>query len=170
MSVERCEGCGYVWAEVGTDEVSTRVIEETSRLGHLFRQVDDGAARRRSEPSTWSMIEYGAHLRDVLLVQRDRLVLGVVEDSPSFAPMYCEHRVDLGLYATDSPASLGEELQVAARLFTRLFDQLDATQLQRPVIYNYPEPTTRTVLWLGQQTLHEVEHHGGDIDATVASP
>ena len=39
----------------------------------------------------------------------------------------------------------------------------------RRCVYNYPEPTEVTLLWLGQHTVHEGEHHLQDIDASLAA-
>jgi hypothetical protein len=43
----------------------------------------------RPEPEVWSALEYACHVRDMLLVQRDRAVLVQVEDRQSVA---CMHR------------------------------------------------------------------------------
>jgi len=34
-------------------------------------------------------------------------------------------------------------------------------------VYNFTTPSERTVVWLGQHTLHEAEHHLLDIDAVI---
>ena len=48
-------------------------------------------------------------------------------------------------------------------MFVRLFDAIDPALLPRPVQYGAPNPAPRTLLWMGQQAVHEVEHHGADI-------
>ena len=55
------------------------------------------------------------------------------------------------------------ELAVATALFTRLFGAVAPDDLQRSVRYGFPDPEHRTLLWMGQQAVHEVEHHGTDI-------
>lgn len=157
-----------MWADVPSDDVAARVITAAERTVRALVSAGD-LATLRPQPAVWSAIEYAAHVRDVLIAQRDRMVLALVEDAPSFAPIYRDHRVDLGLYADDSVAGLAEELPVAARLFARAFGRLDQAQLARPLIYNFPAPTERTILWLGQQTVHESEHHGTDVDAVIAA-
>lgn len=49
---------------------------------------DASAPTRRPSPDRWSANEYAAHVRDVLLTIRDRLVIGLVEDNPRFKPVY----------------------------------------------------------------------------------
>jgi len=94
---------------------------------------------------------------------RDRLVVGLVEDVPSFTPMYREERVALGLYRSDTVGAVIDELRAATAMFIRLFDAIDPAQLTREVLYGYPAPARRSLLWMGQQAVHEVEHHGNDI-------
>lgn len=114
------------------------------------------------------MLEYAAHVRDVLLHVRDRLVIALVEDDPEFKPLYRDERVDLGLYAGDEWPVVRDELSMAAALFARTFARLPAGALTRPLQYAYPVPATRTVLWMAQQVVHEVEHHASDIVGGVA--
>jgi S-DNA-T family DNA segregation ATPase FtsK/SpoIIIE len=35
-------------------------------------------------------------------------------------------------------------------------------------VYNFPEPSERTVVWLGQHTLHDAEHHLLDIETVIS--
>ena len=117
----------------------------------------------RLSPERWSMVEYAAHVRDVILSVRDRLVIGIVEDDPGFKPMYREEQVDLGLYAADSSAEVAREVGAASAMLGRLFAGIDPALLGRTVPYGFPDPIRRTLLWMGQQVVHEVEHHLGDM-------
>lgn len=165
-AMEACEGCGFTWDAIGAGEVPERLTAATDLAGRHLRGWAD-MATLRPVPDRWSMVEYACHLRDVLLVQRDRVVTALVEDSPTFTPMYRDERVQLGLYDTEQPADVAGQLALAATLFLRVFASLDAAQLARPIVYNYPERTERTVLWLGAQTLHEAEHHLADIEENL---
>lgn len=140
-------------------------------IGQLLEGSHDRAGVRPS-PQRWSAIEYTAHLRDVLITLRDRIVVGLVEELPSFKPMYREERVALGLYGAETPPVAVGELNVAAAMFVRLFDAIDPAQLDRTVQYGFPSPARRSLLWMGQQAVHEVEHHRDDIaeDLRVTAP
>jgi S-DNA-T family DNA segregation ATPase FtsK/SpoIIIE len=102
-------------------------------------------------------------VRDVFLVQRDRLYTTLVEDTPTFAPMYRDQRVTLARYNAQAPEEAVEQLAIAARLIAQAFDALDSAQLQRRCMYNFPAPTERALLWVGQHAIHEGEHHLRDI-------
>ena len=130
--------------------------------------VDAGAdVRRHPVPGVWSVLEYGGHVRDVILNVRDRIILGAVEDEPVPKPMHGAARVDLGLYAADTPDVVADELAIATDLFTRTFAALDDDQLARRIHYGWPVPATRTLLWVAAQTVHEAEHHLADVEASA---
>jgi DinB superfamily len=160
--VERCEVCGFAWEAVAVGDIDGRLRAGTQRIAELLTAAPDRATVQPTA-GRWSALEYAGHVRDVLLMLRDRMVVGMVEDEPEFKPMYRDQRVDHGLYAADSVASMTSELPVATELFTRLFAALAPGDLQRPVRYGFPDPERRTLLWMGQQAVHEVEHHGSDI-------
>jgi DinB superfamily len=160
--VESCEICGFAWESVGREEVGPRIEAGTARIASLLA-ADPERASVRPSPQRWSALEYAGHVRDVLTMLRDRLVVGLVEDDPTFKPMYRDERVDLGLYRDETVDDLAGELGTATRMFNRLFESVDPQHLGRPVQYGFPSPARRTLLWMGQQAVHEVEHHGDDI-------
>jgi hypothetical protein len=164
--VESCEVCGFVWDDVPDDDIAPRVRAGIEMLARLLRNTPD-VATRRPTPDRWSMLEYGAHVRDVLLVLRDRFVLGVVVDNPGFTPMYRNERVDLGMYGRDDPVAVAAELEVAAGLLTRLLATLSPEHLDRTCQYGYPGPSTRTLRWMAAQAVHETEHHLADVEQNL---
>jgi S-DNA-T family DNA segregation ATPase FtsK/SpoIIIE len=116
----------------------------------------------------WSGLEYACHVRDVVLIQRDRILLALVESCPSFAPMYREQRVELADYHAHSPDDVADQVLLATDLCATVLAGLRSEQWARPSIYNFPVPTERDVAWLGRHTLHECVHHFGDIDRGIA--
>ncbi len=157
---DRCD-CGF-----GDDSVSMEAVPARARAGAdaIAARLHDGAgAPRRPVPDRWSALEYAAHVRDVLLTVRDRLVIGLVEDRPHFEPMYRDERLSLGLYRADGPGPVALEVVAAAAMFGRLFAAIDPAALGREVHYGFPESTIRTLAWMGRQAVHETEHHLADI-------
>lgn len=153
-----------MWGDIDSAEVSPRILAATREFGTTLA---DPHADARPEPARWSVIEYGAHLRDVLLVIRDRVILAVVDECPSPPPMYRDHRVALGLYAHDSASVVAADLAVAARLFTSTFDAVAPEHAQRTLIYSQLLGDERTIAWTGAQALHETEHHLEDARENV---
>jgi hypothetical protein len=160
-----CE-CGFDSESVATASVGRRAIAAASAIALLLEQQPTRSMLHLS-PGRWSMIEYAAHVRDVFLTVRDRLVIGLVEENPGFKPLYRDERVALGLYRDDSTAAVATELVSAAAMFVRLFHAIDTPLLSRVVQYGYPDPEPQTLLWMGQQAVHEAEHHRRDIEDNV---
>jgi S-DNA-T family DNA segregation ATPase FtsK/SpoIIIE len=163
--VERCPDCGFVYEDVSVEDIAGVLRSLGPRYRAELAGADIAAARLRPAPDVWSVLEYCCHVRDVLLVQRERAVLALVEDHPSFAPMYRDKRVALARYGADPLAAVAEQLAMAAGLCALVFTELTPEQLARRLVYNYPAPTERDVVWLGRHTVHEGEHHLGDVRA-----
>lgn len=164
--MERCDECGFGWDDVGRADIGPRVVAGAESVAEMLTGEPDHVGRRPT-PDRWSMLEYASHVRDVLLTIRDRFVIGLVEEHPGFKPMYREERVDLGLYRADTGATVAVELRAAAAMFVRVFDAIDPTQLRRQVQYGFPAPATRSLLWMGQQAVHELEHHRADVEENL---
>jgi S-DNA-T family DNA segregation ATPase FtsK/SpoIIIE len=167
--VPSCPECHFDYDAVEPSSVAPALVE----IGDGFRKrllsaAGEDSLRRRPAPDVWSALEYACHVRDVLLVQRDRLYLALVEDTPSFARMYRDERVVLGRYDREDPEVVAMQVSVAAGLISRAFGELDGPQWGRSLIYNWPTPMQMDVLWLGAHTFHEGRHHLGDFDAVVA--
>jgi DNA segregation ATPase FtsK/SpoIIIE, S-DNA-T family len=166
-----CDECGFEYEAVPAGEVAGAIRSLAPRFRALVAGAaagDAGAVRRRPDPATWSALEYTAHVRDVLLVQRERVVHALVEDRPGFALMHREERVGLAGYADEDVDEALDGLSVAAGLLAHLFDRLDAAQLARRCRYSYPEPAERDLLWIGRHSLHEGEHHLRDVAQVLA--
>ena len=97
----------------------------------LVARAASPAVRTRPEPSVWSALEYACHVRDALLVQRERVLLAQVEERPSFAPMYHDERVSFAGYRDEQPEDVADHLAVAAALVGRVLDGLTAPQRAR---------------------------------------
>src|SRR4051794_27759487 len=91
---EACPACGFAWVSVPAAEVGTRVTQGSRALADRLRALGPDAAVVRPAPDVWSALEYSAHVRDVLMNIRDRVVVGLAEDTPSFKPLYRDVRVD----------------------------------------------------------------------------
>jgi S-DNA-T family DNA segregation ATPase FtsK/SpoIIIE len=132
-------------------------------------EADADRLRRRPEPDVWSALEYAGHVRDVLVVQRERLHLALTEECPAFVPMGRDERAVNDRYNEQDPLVVARDLAAAAGALAADFAALDDAGWQRTGIYNWPTPTQRSMLWLGQHTVHEGEHHVRDVDRSLAA-
>lgn len=152
-----------VYEDLPPGLLGTWLAAAAPRYRDLLATTSRPGLRARPDAATWSALEYACHVRDVLLVQRDRALRALVEDVPSFPPMHREERVTLARYADEDPALVGEEIAMAAGLLSRLWDGLEPSQLERRCVYGYPTPTEVDLAWVGRHTIHEVEHHLLDV-------
>jgi S-DNA-T family DNA segregation ATPase FtsK/SpoIIIE len=118
----------------------------------------------------WSPLEYCCHLRDVLITQRERVVRVLVEERPTVLPMHRDERAVLTRYAEEDTSRALGQLRMAAEMASWTFASLDASQWMRACVYNYPEPMTRSLEWVGRHTLHEAVHHLMDVRRILGGP
>jgi DinB superfamily len=163
---EHCDSCRFTY-----DLTQARQAGREITLGaeQLATTIEGGHAnlRRRPEPDTWSALEYSCHVRDVLLVQRERVLLALRTVQPSLVPMGRDERVEHDGYNEQSPSAVARQLRDVAALFAGVLDRLDDAGWSRTVIYNYPAPTVRDLAWLAVHTHHEVQHHLADVRSQI---
>jgi len=159
---EQCEVCGFEWDTITADQVPDRLRAASDGFAEVLRGGGDSLSQR-PQPDVWSAVEYGCHVRDAMFNLRDRIVVGLAEDNPTPKAMFTDLRIAAGLYAREQPQQLATEIEVAAGLLGRTVAALDASQLARPIFYGWPRATTRTLLWVAAQALHEAEHHLADV-------
>lgn len=160
--MDQCEECGFIYdlndAPAASGSVRSRIAEVVA----LLRRRDADLLTRRS-PEVWSPLEYGCHLRDVLLVQRERVLAARRTDRLEIAPMGRDERVEHDGYAQQDPQDVARQLTDAAQLFAGVLDRLGDEDWAREVVYPYPEPTGRSLKWVALHTVHEAQHHLADI-------
>jgi S-DNA-T family DNA segregation ATPase FtsK/SpoIIIE len=166
--MDQCRECGFVYDGLPQAEVAGTLRTAAAGYRTALAEVPEPVLRQRPAAEVWSALEYTCHVRDVLLVQRDRTLLALVESGPSFAHMYRDERVALANYGAHPASAVAEQLLMAAELCATVFDGLAPEQWRRPLVYNFPEATARNLIWLGRNTVHEVEHHLGDIRDVTA--
>lgn len=157
----RCEGCGFVYDLAQAPAVGPWIVDRVAEFAVLLTSVADLVTR--PQPSTWSPLEYGCHLRDVLLVQRERVLAARRTDRPSFDPMGRDERVEHDGYDGQDPECVARQLADAGQLFANVLARVDPKDWDRSVMYNYPKLSERSLRWVAMHTLHEVQHHLLDV-------
>ncbi|TCN51857.1 DinB family protein [Rhodococcus sp. SMB37] len=106
--VERaCPDCGFDPESVDYDEIPHLVRRGAGRWPAVLSR--DDAAQRPNETS-WSALEYAAHLRDVCEVFRERLESMLTRDDPSFEDWDQNAAAIDGTYGDQDPATVAREL------------------------------------------------------------
>jgi hypothetical protein len=158
----RCDECGFAYDEAKAQQAAGAIRAGAGAIAGLLVGTG-GPVAKRADPAVWSPLEYACHLRDVLLVQRERVLLARRSERPVPEPMGRDERVDHDGYAEQDPAAVARQLTDAARLFANVLDRLDGRSWDRKLVYNYPSPQERTLRWVAVHTVHEVTHHLADV-------
>ncbi|BBY12881.1 methyltransferase type 12 [Mycobacterium marseillense] len=159
---EPCAGCNFIYdlrrAAAAGEDLQALTAEAVVLLSN-----NDIDVRSRSHPDVWSPLEYACHLRDVLLVQRERVLAARRTSGSDCASMGREERAEHDGYNEQDPADVARQLADAAALFSNVLARLSGDDWDRTVIYHYPETHERSLRWVAVHTVHELQHHLLDI-------
>lgn len=157
-----CPDCGFVWDGVGLAQSVSGVNDSVA----AFVGVLEGSgemATVRPQPDRWSIVEYAAHLRDVLISLRERIITAAIVDTPTGTPIHRDDRVNLGFYSLDSVDDAADELAFAAGIFSKAVAALPDGFAERGLYFSPGLPTTTTIRWVAAQAFHEASHHLLDV-------
>lgn len=163
MLVERCQECGFAYDLTAAARAGDEIRAGAAELARLLTATERHTLARRTAPELWSPLEYACHVRDVLITQRERVLLARRVDVPAAVPMGRDERVAHDGYAESDPAEVAEEVTAAARLLANTLRRLDTPDWERRIVYNWPQRSERTLRWVALNTQHEVRHHLLDI-------
>jgi hypothetical protein len=165
--MDHCGECGFEYDLSEAHAAGPSIVAGVAELAAL---LDDPGAdlRSRRQPQTWSPLEYGCHVRDVLLVQRERVLAARRTDRPSCDPMGRDERVEHDGYADQDPTDVARQAGDAAQMFAHALSRLGPGDWERTLMYSYPERFERSLRWVAVHTVHEVQHHLLDIRRQLA--
>ena len=169
VGMTECPECGFVCEDLPLDAVAPSMRAFARSYREALDGIDQAVASERPEPTVWSALEYTCHIRDVLLVQRDRVVLAHVVECPRPVPMSRDERVAICRYDAQSMADVLDQLGMACELCALVFEGLDDDALAREIIYNFPTPVVRDLGWMGRHTVREGFHHLRDVHDVLAA-
>jgi DinB superfamily len=169
--MDRCDECGFVFAEVPVDTIPAmlRALASRYRERLVGGSVSVDRLRRHEQEGVWSPLEYACHVRDVLEVQCDRILLALEVDEPEIVPMGREERVLDLRYNEQDPADVADAIDRHADALALTVAALTPEQWQRTVIYQWPTRAVRTLEWVARNVVHEGEHHLLDMVGALGS-
>jgi hypothetical protein len=159
--VDRCRECGFEYDLAQADQAGPAIVRGASDLAVVLGGT--GGLWVRRDPNLWSPLEYGCHVRDVLLVQRERVLVARRTGRPSLEPMGRDERAEHDGYAEQHGDDVARQLGDAAGLLANVLARLDPADWERTVIYGYPSRSERSLRWVAVHTVHEVRHHLLDV-------
>jgi DinB superfamily len=164
-----CSECGYESASLDRRAILRALTGLAAQQRQLLESVDPRLLRAHPRPRSWSALEYGCHVRDVLWFQRERVTQAQAEDVPSFASMRRDERAVEERYNDQDPVAVARQLAAAAHDFAATLGALDDVGWLRTGVYPWPVRAVRTVEWIGRRTVHELAHHLFDCRRLLAA-
>jgi hypothetical protein len=153
-----CPECGYDGSRVARSDLGDRVRADAALWPVLLAAPD---ARERPDPTTWSVLEYACHVRDVHRIFGERLALMLGQDDPLFANWDQDETAVAERYDLQDPAVVAAELTAAAEAVASAYDAVpDDAWTRRGRRSN---GSVFTVESIGRYHLHDLVHHAHDV-------
>ncbi len=153
-----CPDCGYDSTATAFDEIPGYIRENVA----AFRQVLSGEGlTMRPDDSTWSPLEYSAHVRDVYRIMLARLELMLVLVDPQFPNWNQDATAIEQHYNAQDPAVVADELATAGIAFADTLAQVHSGELGRMGFRG--DGSAFTVESLAKYALHDPIHHLWDV-------
>jgi hypothetical protein len=160
----QCPECEYVATDFERTELGGKIRANAAvwqqllgrgEIVHLRPPVPEGAS------PVWSALEYGAHVRDVHGLYRERFELMLAEDDPLFANWDQDATAIGSEYHRAEPGAVAYALAVNAGTLADLLDRLDADEWERTG--RRSDGADFTVESMGRYLLHDLVHHVWDV-------
>ena len=155
-----CPECGFDPDGVTPDRAGAIIRSAIPRWRDALSRPDAG---QRPNDAVWSVLEYGAHVRDACRVFEGRLALMLAEDNPGFPDWDQDREALEGAYAQADPHRVAQELEAGAAAVAAAFEAVPLEQWDRRGLRS--NGAAFTVRTLGAYFAHDVVHHLHDVGA-----
>jgi hypothetical protein len=162
VAQERCQDCGMRAGEVARGALGRAILDEAARWAELLADGSSTALRRRAVPQTWSALEYGAHVRDVIALFSRRIALVLSEDRPEFGWWDHEEAARNEAYNDQAPITVATGLRAGAVEMAATLASVAESEWGRTGTRRGHE--LFTVEGLARFCLHEAHHHRRDAE------
>ncbi|WSJ20113.1 DinB family protein [Nocardia sp. NBC_01327] len=179
-----CAECGFDPDAVTYESIPGRVRASAAALAEA---LDSPNAAVRPDDSTWSPLEYAAHVRDVCRIFEHRLDItrtGSARPGPAIGgydtsvavddsgiPMFADWDQDVTAlaenYGAQHPAQVAAELRAAGETTSRAFESVAEDERARPA--KRSNGSLFTVESLARYFTHDVVHHVHDVEKRSAA-
>jgi Mycothiol maleylpyruvate isomerase N-terminal domain len=161
-----CGECGYDFAEDSV-RLAERCSAFSAGISDVLHTTAPEVLLRRSEPSTWSPLEYAAHVSEAVpwYVGRVQKVLGEAE--ARLTAFDWDQAASDGNYRQRDVETVTSDLRRACAALAELARSVSEEDLARTGIGS--DGTPRTVQVLLARAGHELAHHELDIRRGVAA-
>ena len=154
-----CPECGFDTSTVSHTEVADHIRADATEWSRRLSGPDVAA---RPQPTVWSTLEYGCHVRDVHRIFNDRVQLMLTEDEPRFPNWDQDATAIEDDYGSQDPAAVAAEMAGAAATVADTYAQVPADAWSRRGLRS--NGSEFTVASIAIYHLHDIVHHAHDVD------
>jgi DinB superfamily len=157
--IERpCPECGFDASVYTEADIAPAILENAAAWPAVLAR---SRVRVRPNDSTWSPLEYAAHVRDVLSVYRERVRLMVETDDPLYPNWDQDETAVAEKYNEQDPAVVGRQLAANATELATVFAALTSHQWER--VGRRSDGAGFTVSSMAKYMTHDLVHHRWDV-------
>jgi hypothetical protein len=153
-----CPECGFDPADYSNTGIAAAIRDNAASW---LAVLDRATVRVRPDDSTWSPLEYAAHVRDVMRVYRERVRLMVETDDPLYANWDQDETAVADRYNEQDPAVVATELAAVADELASAFERLLPGQWQRAG--RRSDGASFTISTMAVYMTHDLVHHRWDV-------
>jgi hypothetical protein len=155
-----CQECGFDATSLHHTEVADRIRRDA--VEWVPRLHEPGVNVRR-QPTVWSTLEYGCHIRDVHRIFNHRVQLMLTADEPQFPNWDQDETARADDYASQDPATVATQLFDAASIVADTYANVPTgAWTRRGLRSNGSEFTVATI---SIYHLHDIVHHAYDVQS-----
>jgi hypothetical protein len=154
-----CADCGFDPNAVHHTEVADHIRADAAEWAPRLSGL---RVRDRPQPTVWSRLEYGCHVRDVHRVFNHRVRLMLDEDDPQFPNWDQDETALSDDYGSQDPAVVATELFDAASIVADTYTAVPADAWSRRGLRS--NGSEFTIATIAIYHLHDIVHHAHDVD------
>ncbi|MFU8946587.1 DinB family protein [Mycetocola zhadangensis] len=158
-----CPECGFDSSDVRLADVPRILRENTAAWPEVLLRPD---VRERPNDSTWSPLEYAAHVRDVFRTFDARLAAMLSDTNPEFENWDQDATALAERYNEQDPAFVSAELVSAGHQLADAFEAVPRDAVERTG--RRSDGAVFTITTLGQYLVHDPIHHLWDVTVSKA--
>jgi hypothetical protein len=155
-----CPECAFDATSLHHTEVADRIRSDAAEW--VPRLHEPGVNVRR-QPTVWSTLEYGCHVRDLHRIFNSRVQLMLTEDEPQFPNWDQDETAIADDYASHDPATVATELFDAASIVADTYANMSADGWRRRGLRS--NGSEFTIATIAIYHLHDVVHHAHDVQS-----
>ena len=157
-----CSECGFDAANCTERQVAGIVRANAAAWPEVLERADVAV---RPDDSTWSRLEYAAHVRDVFRLYRTRLLLMLGENDPVYANWDQDETAVRERYNEQDPTLVAAELVEAGSELADAFDAVPEDSWDRPG--RRSDGASFTIASFAVYLAHDPTHHLWDVRAPL---